>query len=975
MKKELFFILFSFLLCAVSFAQNVKYEVAKTLWTDTLGNHRAVIQVDKNSDVVEVKIEWRRRDIDADNKAIIITDATGVPVVNIYRININREEGDLIFQPNKGAGKYFVYYFPWRGKKSDGGFDGDYLKREKPPEETWLTRNKIPAKLPANLPLAKVLSLQSRTAFDSFYPMEVVARKSEVSNLIHQFNSPYLVFPEDRKYPIRMFDDLPYNWVKSGPLNSFQGNAYRNEYYVFQLGIFASKEELKDVKIEYVNAPYPMTCFNTEGYNSKGAHFTKKINIKQGKIQPFWLGLDIPENAKPGIKEFQLKVIPANAPVRIITVKINVGNKTILNRGDDELWRYSRLRWLNSKMGINNKNTSNYTALQVSNREIRSKMATVVLDDKGVPGAITVHHKQILQSPISFAVETDQGMMHLRAGKFIFTKKESGVVEWTSTSENDSIRIHCEGSMESDGYLHYLLKGQAKVNLLVKDMHLNIPIHKDKAKYFMGMGLGGQFTPLIYNWKWKGPQDAYWIGDYDAGIYCKLLGAAYSGPMLNLYHPAPPPAWYNSNSGGFRISTGNTFVNTQTFTGQRTVQKDSSLQFEFSLLITPFREVNTKDQFTQRYYQSYLGNPTPPQSAVDAGIKIINVHHANRVNPYINYPFIRADSIKAFADYWHKKGVKTKIYYTIRELSNQAAEIWALRSLGTEIYADGDGGGYLWLREHLVKNYDVQWFTPINGYEACDAAILTSDDSRWFNYYIEGLNWILRKTNIDGLYLDDVSYNRDMLKRMRKVMEGVKPIDLHSNTGFSIGPATQYADFFPYINKLWFGESFMYNKMTPANWMTETSGIPFGLTGDMLYQCGNAWRGMLYGMSSRLGWSTDNMVCDPTPLWKNWDEFGIADAKMIGYWQKDKIVTTSDPDVLATAYVKDGHLLIAIASWAKNTVQVTLNIDWERLGWAPHNPILKAKAIKNFQSADTFRLTDKITVDPAKGYLLEVNQM
>jgi hypothetical protein len=969
------FTIFLSLLATSTFAQQMKYEVSKTLWTETLGNHRAVIQVEKNADAVEVKIDWRRRDIDAGKKAIIITDEAGKAVSNIYRISINREHGDLVFQPNKGAGKYFMYYYPWHGEKYDGGFKGDYLQKETSPQQDWVARNKLSLKRHGNLQQAKLLQIQSRTSFDSFYPMEVVAKKKETDNLIHGSNLSYLVFPEDRKYPVRMYDDVPYKWIKSGTSNTFQGDAERNEYYVFQLGVFASKQELKNVKIEYINAPYPATCFNTEGYDSKGKYFIKNINIESRKIQPFWIGLDIPENAKPGIKEFQVRVIPGNAPPHIITVRINVRNKVIVNRGDDELWRYSRLRWLNSKMAIDDKNTSNYTALQVSNREIKSKMATVVINDDGMPATISVHDKQILRSAISFVVETDRGMMQLRAGQITFIKKGTGVVEWTSSSENDSLKIYYTGSMESDGYLNYSLKVLPKKNVQLKNIYLAVPINKSHAKYFMGMGSEAELTPLQYAWKWKGPYDSYWIGDYDAGIYCKILGATYSGPMLNLYHPAPPPSWYNNNSGGFRISSDNATVNTQTFTGERTLKKDTILKFEFSLLITPFKDINTKDQFTERYYQNYMGIPSPPQSAVDAGIRIVNVHHANHINPYINYPFIRADSIKAFANYWHKRGIKTKIYYTVRELSNQAAEIWALRTLGTEIYADGDGGGYLWLREHLVKHYDVQWFTPINGYEACDAAILTSGDSRWFNYYIEGLNWIMRKTNIDGLYLDDVSYDRTMLKRMRKVMDNVKPgciIDLHSNTGFSVGPATKYTDFFPYINKLWFGESFMYNKMSPANWMVETSGIPFGLTGDMLFQCGNAWRGMLYGMSSRLGWRTDGLICDPRPLWKTWDEFGIADAKMIGYWQDGKVVTTSDSDVLATAYVKNGHLLIAIASWSKKSVQVTLNIDWKKLGWVPKIPVLTSKAIENFQLANTYKFNDKITIDPAKGCLLEV---
>lgn len=138
------------------------------------------------------------------------------------------------------------------------------------------------------------------------------------------------------------------------------------------------------------------------------------------------------------------------------------------------------------------------------------------------------------------------------------------------------------------------------------------------------------------------------------------------------------------------------------------------------------------------------------------------------------------------------------------------------------------------MREHLISGYHplwYQWFPDKNA----DASIVNAPgDSRWYNYYIEGLEWLVKNVGIDGLYLDDVSYDRRTVKRIRKVLDNTKPgclLDLHSNTGFSKGPATQYTGFFPYMDKLWFGESFQYNKMSPENWLIEVSGIPFGLMG------------------------------------------------------------------------------------------------------------------------------------------------
>jgi hypothetical protein len=52
---------------------------------------------------------------------------------------------------------------------------------------------------------------------------------------------------------------------------------------------------------------------------------------------------------------------------------------------------------------------------------------------------------------------------------------------------------------------------------------------------------------------------------------------------------------------------------------------------------------------------------------------------------------------------------------------------------------------------------------------------------------------------------------------------------------------------------------------------------PFGLMGEMLEKGGNPWRGMAYGMTSRLPWAGD-----PRPGWKLWDRLGIHDSRMIG---------------------------------------------------------------------------------------------
>jgi hypothetical protein len=528
------------------------------------------------------------------------------------------------------------------------------------------------------------------------------------------------------------------------------------------------------------------------------------------------------------------------------------------------------------------------------------------------------------------------------------------------------------GSLEADGYLRYRFTLKAKQDFRLDDVRLEIPFHKAVAQYMMGMGLPGCAVPHLHQANWKGPEDSFWVGNTRGGLWVELRGSHYHGPLLNLFHPPPPGSWDNEGKGGFSIESKGSQVLASVYTGNRELEAGDELEFEFAMLITPVKPVNTASQFLNRYFHN-SAFPDPGPEDLEAGIRIVNLHHANPFNPYINYPFKAADEMKPFVERNQAKGLKVKIYYTIRELSNHLPELWALRSLQDEIFAYGPGGGYPWLREHLVVAYRPQWYDHGNG-PVVDASILTAPgESRWINYYIEGLGWLIRNVGIDGLYMDDVSFDRHIMKRIRKVMESVKPaclIDLHSNTGFSKGPATQYAEYFPYVDKLWFGESFMYDEMPWENWLVEVSGIPFGHMGDMLHGGGNPWLGMVFGMTARLPWSTEGVTCNPVAIWKIWDEFGIDSARMKGFWEQDPLVECGHPDVKATAYIHKDRVLISVGNFSDREEEVTLQINWEQLEIGPDQSILRAPEIEDFQKACSFGTGDPIPLEPRKGWLL-----
>ncbi|MBN1271666.1 MAG: hypothetical protein JXB26_05290 [Candidatus Aminicenantes bacterium] len=980
---------------ASSPSQKITYSTGD--WdASTFGNHRAVLKVEKISDAVLVRLPWRRRDSSPENKNIIFIDAkTGERIQNVFLVSINCEFGDIVFQPRTTPGLIYAYYMPYTlsGRKNYPTVTYPPFKNTADP--LWLRKNNLSQtavlhKKIKNLPRARVLSFQSIDDFNSFYPMEIIATSEETKHVEREFGkNGYIVFPEDRKYPIRMSKNLPLRWVVIGPLPSFSGHTLRGEFYAFQLGIYAL-EDIEDIKIEcsdlwtesgISSLPSALfSCFNTEGIGWNGCPFTKKCFIPAGKIQALWCGIQVPQKTKPGIYSGDIIVKPTGKKSTKISLQLTVLEKIIHDAGDNEPWRHSRLRWLNSRIAMDDDPVSPFSDLKIQGPVVECLGRRVTLGPNGFPERIQSFFnpentglweksKEVLHGPIRLVVETSVKPVAWENDGITILPKGRGAAVWETVSRSSPLEMKIHGRMEYDGFVSFQVELYTSSPLSVEDIRLEIPFAPESSKYMMGLGFKGGTRPAEFTWKWdvSKNQDALWIGDVNGGLQCSLRAENYVRPLnTNFYRSQPlnmPPSWDNQGKGGCRVLEQPGKVLFQAFSRDGILKPGKSLFFHFCLLITPFKPIDAPSHWKNRYYHAY----EPITEILKSGANVINNHHANDVNPYINYPFIHTRQMKAYLDEAHRHGLKVKIYYTIRELSNRAAELFALRSLGHEIFSSGPGGGWTWLQEHLNGDYIAAWFVP----RLKDAAIINSGMSRWLNYYLEGLNWLVRNIGIDGLYIDDVAYDRTTMKRVRKILDRGCPealIDLHSanqyneRDGFASN-ANLYMEHFPYLNRLWFGEYFDYDA-SPDYWLVEMSGIPFGLMGEMLQDGGNPWRGMLFGMTARLPWSGN-----PRPIWKIWDTFGIQNAEMIGFWSERCPVKTDTIDVLATTYVQKNKILIALASWANKQTNVRLTIDWQKLGFNPAKVRLEASYIENFQPERVFDIDQAIPIEPGKGWL------
>jgi hypothetical protein len=976
-------------------AQEPRYGTGS--WdADSLGNERAVVRVSQPAAAVRVTLPWRRRDSLPHERDIVVLSAASGRSMRLARGLIQREAGTIAFEPADGPGEYDVYYLRYTGSVR-ANYPRVSYPRPAPGDSVWIASLALQPDGMGDgwrrLPEAELVELQSAGAWNNRAPMELVAGAAETQALLGQHRgAAMLLFPEDRDHPIRMTRDLPHRWMESGANGPVNVSGLRGEYLAFQIGVYAI-DPLDSLSARFSTLRLgksdsipsgALTCFNLGGVDWEGQRFTARVDVASGRVQALWFGVDLPDSARPGRYEGTVTIgASKHAPVTLPVI-VTLGANAVAVHGDDEPARLSRLRWLNSRLHQDNGLVRPYTAVRVEGRKLSILGRDVVLGAAGLPTSlrsyftpemtgIGVSGRELLRGPIALLATDSAGRpMRWQSGGIRYGRRGEGAVRWTAKSVTGALAMRLAGTLEADGNIEYQIRISASRATTLGDIRLEIPLDSAVARYMMGLGQKGGRRPEPFEWRWyqQANQDAAWLGDVNAGLQFTLKDEHYVRPLnTNFYQLKPlvlPASWHNDGRGGCRFALEGPVYQVRCFSGSRTLAAGDSLFFNLRLALTPFRPIRPAAQFATRFYHAYSSLDT----IAAAGANVINVHHATAINPWINYPFLTPDTMRAYIEAAHQRGMRVKLYYTVRELTTRAPELWALRSLGHEVYAPGPGGGYSWLQEHLGEDYIAAWFVP----EIKDAAVVTSGVSRWHNFYVEGLDWLARNVRMDGLYIDDVAFDRTTMKRVRKALDRHRPaalIDLHSanqynpNDGWA-SSANLYLEHFPYLDRIWFGEYFDYDS-PPDYWLVEMSGIPFGVMGEMLEGGGNPWRGMLFGMTSRLPWAGD-----PRPLWKVWDDFGIGAARMDGCWDPATPVRTGRTDVLATSYLRDGRALVAIASWAPDTASVRLQVDWRKLGIDSAAATIRATAIRDFQPEAEFAPGGEIAVPPGKGWLLEI---
>lgn len=1015
----------------------ITYKCADVKWDmhDGYGNHRFIVNA-PSAEYVSARLPWRRRDEHPDLIGIRIrygNRENGVGTCETCDIIISsctRDEGDIIFRAPQ-SGEYEIYYMPYLMPGEWYAPDIEYfLAGDMTPDAVWKKAYDKSKAIPA-----EVVSYESRAAFDSFYPMEMPMTDTEKENFLNA-DAPFTSLIESRLTPIRMKHALPFVWCDRADRLSLSDSACSNEHYAFQLAICA-KEKLTNIKVSFTDSKgreYPLNdviCFNLNGVDADGKEMVITRDADAGEVVTLWCGVKCECFDGDNVKIYATVTADGTDYSETCILDLTLIPDTLPRNGDDELWRMSRLFWLNDTIGSGYDTIAPYTPVKVDEASKtvdilgrQFKVGTLGLPDSAISffdDRCTLDGDtepiELFRSPVTLNVKENGTPKNIAETEQIWHHDGTLRSRCITEAVCGSLKLLSTAAYESDGNVDVTVNVTATADGEY-EFDLSLLFNSNAVPYMMGMCREGGTVPssFVYYWDEKYDGNEVWLGGARAGVQLKLM------QENEHWHGAKPlpRMWANGGLGCIRLknnpNTGEVALNC--LTGKVKLEKGQTEILHFHLIFTPFHPIDYKKHFTHHYYHKNPWNSTEHipniERAKEMDADTIILHQGSPINENINYPFIRADDIKVEVEKAHSMGLKYKLYYTVRELSNYTAELWALMSLGDEIFKmDGDfriadyfvrdgkveerPDGGPWLVEHLVEGFTPAWHQFLESGEL-DCAIATTPKSRWHNYYLKGLGWLARVVGIDGIYLDGIGYDRHIMRRVRRILDAAKPgvgdIDIHCgnehNPAYGNGISSCiYLEHFAYADSIWNGEGFDCQNSSPENFLTEMCGIPFGVMGEMLESGGNPWRGMLYGMTARCGWSQGGVS---TTIWRSvWEKFGIADAKMYGYWHPDCPVSVDNDEVKATVYVKDnGDVLICLASWFPYAREFRLSIDRNALGitgnfelYAPEiggmrptdrriplEGVDMSSPVGNLQEEAVFDGNAPLYICPGKGYLL-----
>src|SRR4029434_8799140 len=105
---------------------------------------------------------------------------------------------------------------------------------------------------------------------------------------------------------VRMFDHVPQLWLKRDAVGP-EFSARVNEFFPFQIGIWATRGNLKNVRVTFSEMQgdsgttiSELSCLQSQGVTWDGTPLARPLDVAEGDVLPLWCALDVDEDVRPG---------------------------------------------------------------------------------------------------------------------------------------------------------------------------------------------------------------------------------------------------------------------------------------------------------------------------------------------------------------------------------------------------------------------------------------------------------------------------------------------------------------------------------------------------------------------------------------------------------------------------------------------------------------------------------------------------
>lgn len=312
------------------------------------------------------------------------------------------------------------------------------------------------------------------------------------------------------------------------------------------------------------------------------------------------------------------------------------------------------------------------------------------------------------------------------------------------------------------------------------------------------------------------------------------------------------------------------------------------------------------------------------------------------------------EELRSLVDALHRRGMRLAVYFGY-EMADIAPEF----PFYSQECLRWKPGQWYYTRQPEQKDYGVCYNSP------------------WADFLADGMEKVLKKYDIDGVYLDGtvvpmgcdntlhgcgyydekgelhptypIFAVRELMKRIYTICYKHRPrepfVNAHNSTYF--GSPT-----LAFTTSYWDGEQFagaQRNGKHPLellpldSFRCEFIGHNIGVPADFLVYEGNPFSyqeglaiSLIHDVFPRPPGLGSEGFEIASKIWKAFTEFGATQSQWIPYWQEDKPVSAEGEDIYASVYLKKGEgAIVVISNLGKETKKTTLKLDAKKLGFLP----------------------------------------